>query len=345
MNNNPTSQNYEEARIIIDCENCHRKLRIPRRNQKLHIVCPTCRYEFDYQYSEIDSTRPLPQPHVNYEGTKDGVLADTGWKCKNCGNFNVRTLLCLKCGKEKSFVPNRNSSTPPIDSTQSKSDQYYEKGWQCFIDSMSESDKNKSSGLLSKSHGYLTMAYAEAGKDIEAQKGIAGLMALVLTHMNDCKNAETWARAELKINPTNIFAKLSWYFIELDKLVQHKGFIAPDVGGGAGSIFTLLTVGVDVGRVQNKKNAVKTAAIEAAKALENKVRTDPEPNPGSWLLWSWILLSIIENMWTNKMKEPYLCNVLLNLPWHRFSEEQIKDLQEPIEEIRIAAHGFLGRLK
>jgi len=38
------------------------------------------------------------------------MLDDTGWKCKNCENFNVRTNVCLKCGKGKSFNPSQNVS-------------------------------------------------------------------------------------------------------------------------------------------------------------------------------------------------------------------------------------------
>jgi hypothetical protein len=50
-------------------------------------------------------------------------------------------------------------------------------------------------------------------------------------------------------------------------------------------------------------------------------------------------------MWAGGIKEPYVCNVLLNLPWDRFSEEQIKDFQEDIEEMQVDVHGYLGRLR
>jgi hypothetical protein len=38
----------EDEKIIVICEQCHQKLRIPRRSKKLHVTCPTCQYEFDY---------------------------------------------------------------------------------------------------------------------------------------------------------------------------------------------------------------------------------------------------------------------------------------------------------
>ncbi|GEM_PF-2779654 len=273
------------------------------------------------------------------------MLEDTGWKCKNCGNFNVRTNKCLNCGKEKGFVPEQSQTTSDIAPKQSKADELYGKGMDSFIKIFGESDKGTVSGHLTRAQGYLTMAYKAAGDNIEEKKGVAGLMALVLTNMDDYKNAETWAKAEFTINPINIFAKIAWYWIELDKLVNHKGFVTQGDGSGFGIFASLLTTGVDVGRVQSKKTAVKTAAIEAGKAIENRTQTETDPNPGLWVFWSMMLLSIINNMWANNMKEPYLCNVILNLPWNKFSDEQIKDMEESIEEMQVEAHGYLGRLK
>lgn len=280
-----------------------------------------------------------------YVNGEQALSEETGWRCKNCGNFNVRTTTCIKCGKEKTFVSVQNPPADALASKKSKADELYEKGWKNFWDGFTESDSGKRTGYYSKAHGYLTMAYKEAGNDIKERKGIAGLMALVLTRMNDCKNAEPWAKAELSINPTNVFARLALYDVEVDKFVGHKGFIAKGDGTGFGTVASILTVGVDIARVQSKKNAIKTAALEAAKAIENNAKSGSDPNPGEWIIHSLMLLSIIENMWTNNMKEPYLCNVLLNLPWKRFTKEQIEDLQEAIEEIQVDAHGFLGRLK
>jgi len=273
------------------------------------------------------------------------MLNDTGWKCKNCGNFNVRTDICPSCGKEKGFIPEQSPTTNTIVPKRSKADEYYEKGMKSFLEIFSESDIGKVSGHLTRAQGYLTMAYKAAGDDGEEKKGIAGLMAIILVNMDDYKSAENWAKAELSINPSNVFARLAWYYIELNKLVGHKGFVTKSDGSDFGLFASILTTGVDVGRVQSKKHAVKIAALEVAKAIEYRAQTEPEPNPGLWFLWSTMLLSIIENMWANKMKEPYLCNVILNLPWNRFPEEQIKDMQETIEELQVEAHGYLGRLQ
>jgi hypothetical protein len=52
MNKSQASQVNGEVKIIVVCEKCHQKLRIPRRSKKLHVTCPTCRHEFDYQYGD-----------------------------------------------------------------------------------------------------------------------------------------------------------------------------------------------------------------------------------------------------------------------------------------------------
>ena len=40
-----------EKNIIVLCENCFQKLRLPKLNKKLRVTCPTCRHEFNYKYN------------------------------------------------------------------------------------------------------------------------------------------------------------------------------------------------------------------------------------------------------------------------------------------------------
>lgn len=42
------SSQSNEDKIIIKCENCGQKIRVPRLNQRIRINCPTCKHEFDY---------------------------------------------------------------------------------------------------------------------------------------------------------------------------------------------------------------------------------------------------------------------------------------------------------
>lgn len=51
----------------------------------------------------------------------------TGWKCKNCGNFNVRTETCLKCGKVKGFTLNQSQTIDTVALPQSNVDEYLKK--------------------------------------------------------------------------------------------------------------------------------------------------------------------------------------------------------------------------
>ena len=47
MNQPKSAEN--EVKLIILCENCSQKLRIPKRKKKLRVTCPTCRHEFNYK--------------------------------------------------------------------------------------------------------------------------------------------------------------------------------------------------------------------------------------------------------------------------------------------------------
>jgi uncharacterized protein YbaR (Trm112 family) len=51
-----TSQNNDEEKIIILCENCGQKLRlpIPAPKKKLKVTCPKCRHEFIFRYDPND---------------------------------------------------------------------------------------------------------------------------------------------------------------------------------------------------------------------------------------------------------------------------------------------------
>ncbi|MFB2972527.1 hypothetical protein ACE1CD_26510 [Aerosakkonema sp. BLCC-F183] len=49
MNQPQSAENNNEVKIIILCENCSQKLRIPKRKKKLRVTCPTCRHEFNYK--------------------------------------------------------------------------------------------------------------------------------------------------------------------------------------------------------------------------------------------------------------------------------------------------------
>lgn len=48
-NVNQYQSDAKEVKLIILCENCSQKLRIPKRKKKLRVTCPNCRHEFNYK--------------------------------------------------------------------------------------------------------------------------------------------------------------------------------------------------------------------------------------------------------------------------------------------------------
>jgi hypothetical protein len=40
----------EDPKIIVTCDSCRQKLRIPRSRKRIQVTCPSCRHQFKYQY-------------------------------------------------------------------------------------------------------------------------------------------------------------------------------------------------------------------------------------------------------------------------------------------------------
>jgi hypothetical protein len=52
-----------ERKIIVLCEDCFQKLRIPKEKKKLRIRCPNCKHEFDYTYNAFGFS-PSTKKHL-----------------------------------------------------------------------------------------------------------------------------------------------------------------------------------------------------------------------------------------------------------------------------------------
>lgn len=50
MNRGQFPQGNDEVKIVVLCESCYQKLRIPRRRRKLRVTCPRCRHEFVFRH-------------------------------------------------------------------------------------------------------------------------------------------------------------------------------------------------------------------------------------------------------------------------------------------------------
>ena len=72
--------NKNNEKIVILCEYCQQKLRIPNKKDRTRIVCPTCKHEFDYPYEKSVT-------------------------CPHCGELNPKhRILCKKCGKRMKLI-------------------------------------------------------------------------------------------------------------------------------------------------------------------------------------------------------------------------------------------------
>lgn len=72
MQNTSFPNSNDETKIVIACESCHRKLRIPLRHRKILVTCPTCQYEFTYQYYTIGLSSRSKEPML--VGFMSGLL-------------------------------------------------------------------------------------------------------------------------------------------------------------------------------------------------------------------------------------------------------------------------------
>ncbi len=75
MKQSPARIIDNEEDIIIQCEYCSQKLRIPKRKNKLIVTCPKCRHEFRYRYFAFGLSSSSQKPlYVGLVGGLVGFL-------------------------------------------------------------------------------------------------------------------------------------------------------------------------------------------------------------------------------------------------------------------------------
>jgi DNA-directed RNA polymerase subunit M/transcription elongation factor TFIIS len=98
MSSYQPSQSNEEIKIIITCEKCGQKLRVPLRKKNLHVACPTCHYEFNYEFvegslvsdsSEQKSSPPQPNISEKASNTSSQKTETERVRCPNCGGYKI----------------------------------------------------------------------------------------------------------------------------------------------------------------------------------------------------------------------------------------------------------------
>ena len=45
-----STKSNDKINIVVLCETCSQKLRIPKRSKRLRVTCPTCKHEFNYKH-------------------------------------------------------------------------------------------------------------------------------------------------------------------------------------------------------------------------------------------------------------------------------------------------------
>lgn len=98
------SQTKEDAKVIIACENCGQKLRVPLRKKNLHVACPACHHEFNYEFVEATVINDTP---VNKQSVSPQVAKPS--RTTNAIPSQPQQRICPKCGWYKvEFAPDFN---------------------------------------------------------------------------------------------------------------------------------------------------------------------------------------------------------------------------------------------
>jgi hypothetical protein len=108
MNINQTTQTNEGPKIIILCENCCQKLRLPilAPGKKLKVTCPKCKHEFTFKYD------PKDPRHYEHEFLSFGIVHQ---------DSNLNKVETHVIGPEKKTYAYWRSEPMPWDLTRPKS--------------------------------------------------------------------------------------------------------------------------------------------------------------------------------------------------------------------------------
>lgn len=227
----------------------------------------------------------------------------------------------------------------------SQSDEYFDKGYELFWDVLVGNSKTIENDL-SRAYSYMSTGYEEAGRDTEEKKWAAGVIAYILTQMKDYKNAQVWVTKEFGpdiegVSAGKVWAKFAEFFIAVN---QHDSFRGVNLGD---SWLGLVSAGFTVAGKKSKQMHFVRVAIETAEAIDNYARASNKPSAVLLVIWSDNILSWVDGMLQMKIREPRICELIANLPWERCSKDELKGegMKEGIEEVTIAARGFLSRMR
>jgi hypothetical protein len=255
-------------------------------------ICPKCgRRQRWIPNWKPEEEKSIPTPSsIATQQTTDGEsqLADTGWKCKNCGNFNVRAVTCQKCGKAKGFNPNQN----PHGQTTEVFDKYYQKAkdeWD-FPEKLSPDQVR---AKWTKIASYLQLALNNA-------KGptpyTLGRMSIAMLSLGENQKAEHYSNLALQQQKHNMFGWMTKYALAEAKLLNHNPMIANNYKSGEGAVFSLLTLGAAALSKNSKMSNLRTAAQSLAWAFTETIQQDEENLVEEWLFWGEFILTVADTL-------------------------------------------------
>lgn len=254
---------------------------------------------------------------------------DTGWRCKNCGHFNVRVVTCSKCNKEKGFNPNQNSTVQTTDDFE----KYYQKArdeWD-FPEKLSPDQVR---AKWTKIVSYLQLALNNA----KSPKPYAlGRMSIAMLSLGENQKAEHYSNLAIQQQKYNMFAWITKYALAEVKLQKHNPMIVNNYRSGEGAVFSLLTLGAAAISKNSKMSNLRTNAQSLAWAFTETIEHDEENVVQDWLNWGELILTIADTLKQNGIVEPSLYKAVANAHWNKID---LGEFKEEVDDIRNRAQAL-----
>jgi tetratricopeptide (TPR) repeat protein len=233
------------------------------------------------------------------------------------------------------------------DSPASKIDNYIDKGWENFGDATGVVGDERTR-LMRKAITYLSMAEQLNPTDDNNRRFIFGLSSLCFAFIDEWEKSKQYQKLALAIDPQNFWAKVAAHFTALNVWGNHRGFVAQGDGSMGGLFAVLITAGASKAVDNSKRNNVLNTAIEAANAYQYYCQTAKNPSAYGLYLRSWLLKSIAETLWENKLRDRRICDILLATPWDKVDPDTIgdaKEFEDSKEDFEVDIRGLLAMIK
>ncbi|MBU1132970.1 hypothetical protein KKG08_01735 [Patescibacteria group bacterium] len=155
-------------------------------------------------------------------------------------------------------------------------------------------------------------------------------MVEVIEIFADDKTIKEVVKKALSYNPINISALLA--MMQLDMRAFGKRLV-PQGNWLINMVANSVTDAQFKSLVVNHARKIASALEDASKSSDIFI---------DWLvMWSEKVISLAEGLWDSGIKVPELCSSFLEIDWNRFTEEELKEFKDTIEDLRITAETLL----